>query len=93
VEDEEGEGQSGADPENSGVDGGAVLLCWRRRGAAARVERVKREQNQEVDVKANPMAERGGPVHGYLHVSLDAIARESRNARGRGCYRVFRTRV
>jgi hypothetical protein len=60
VEDEEGEGQGGGDPEDGGGDGGGVDLRW---ATAAYVDELHREQDEDEEVKAYPMADGSGGRH------------------------------
>ena len=76
VVDVEGEGQRGGYPEDRGDDGGEVgldlcgdfgcgsgeWLAWRG-GMAAGEEELDREESDDVDVKADPVAEGGGALH------------------------------
>ena len=63
VKDEEREGQGGSNPEDGGDDGGPVSFGWGWGSAAAGVEELNREQHEQEDVEANPMAERGRAGH------------------------------
>ncbi len=60
AEDEEGEGESGADPEEGGGDGGGMDL---RRAMAADVNEFDREEGEDEEVKAYPVADRSFGEH------------------------------
>src|SRR5271154_3700062 len=60
MKDKEGEGESSGDPENGGGDGGGVDLC---RTLAARVHKLHREEGENEEVKAYPVADGSGARH------------------------------
>ena len=59
-EEEEGEGEGGRDPEDGGGDCGGVSLC---RALAADVDQLYREEREDEDMEADPMADEGGAEH------------------------------
>jgi len=60
MEDEEGEGKSGGDPENGGGDRGGVGSCG---ALAACVDKLDREEREDEEVKSDPVADGGGAGH------------------------------
>lgn len=64
IEDKTCKGKGGGDPKDGGDDGGTVGFGGRRgRVAPASVEELKRKQDKEKDVEADPMTEWGGGRH------------------------------
>ena len=73
AKDEEGEGEGGGDPEDGGGDGGGVDL---RRALIADVNELDREEGEDEEVKAYPVADRGFGEHLFW-----MLQREGRYAR------------
>jgi hypothetical protein len=72
VEDEDGEGEGGCDPEDGGGDGSGVGLCS---SLTARVEELHPKQGKDEEVKTYPVADGGCARHLCLMLQ----------ARGPGC--------
>ena len=88
VEDEEGESESGGDPEDGGGDGGGVDLC---RALAAHVDELHPEKNEDEDVKTYPVADGGCAGHlllmlqrgrGRMHGARRSLRRVRRTSAG-----------